>query len=459
MALLDDPWSWRRRLTDHVELASSRHARVRSAYQVELPADLVEPLLPPGPVTAVRALLPLTTRAKGLLLRASVTGPPWPGATVLRRADIAAYQAEYLARLVETGPAPTAFDAVPPGLFEAVCVFTPEVARRFLAEERGPAERVAAGVLRLAEAEGDWAGDATRRRALAAYLSDGLSFPVPAGLVDELLVPAGDAGRRIVARLDGEPADPFSSSENALLALPRLEPRPRSAAEVRAVVQAWAAAVAAADAAGDDVLLRLLGDYGRRFEVIVEAVVPLGRPSVVELAEDRPQRLGWRSTCRHRVNLGDAESYHLEMSAAGGAVDIGDVAVWSAGGAPVGIGLFEGARETPELWTVYTSDPDRPTYADVAVELKVPVASRWAWRTVVLVACSAVVAAVLVDPGPERLLAALGLLVVPTTFAVSLLVVREQTPLAARLHRWQRATLVALTSVLWAVTVIRMLRL
>jgi hypothetical protein len=49
------------------------------------------------------------------------------------------------------------------------------------------------------------------------------------------------------------------------------------------------------------------------------------------------------------------------------------------------------------------------------------------------------------------------MLVVPTSFIVALLLVREQTSLAARLQRWARLRLLGEMSALWVITIHRLL--
>lgn len=172
MRLLDEPWAWRQRLTEEIELAAARHARVTSAYQVELPPGLVRPRVGRREPAAVRVLLPVTTRPKGLLFRFEVTGPDGSPANLLRRIDIAAFQAEYLTRLVLTSKARHYFEGLPDGLFEAISVFTPALARHFDASFRTPVDRLLSGALRSLDRE-ERSGRRSHRGALAAYCRTG----------------------------------------------------------------------------------------------------------------------------------------------------------------------------------------------------------------------------------------------------------------------------------------------
>lgn len=453
--LLDRPWNWKQRLSERIELRASRHARIVSAYDVELGHGLVEPFLGGRTPAAVRVLLPLTTRPKGLLLRSEVAGPPWPGANRVAREDVAAIQADYLRWLVASSDAPAAFDAVHPGLFEAVCSFTPTLARRFEATARRWWERAPAAVAQRFER--DFLPERTRVDALAAYLSDGLHLAVDAGTVRRLLDDAAAAGAVLARHLEDSAPDPFSSSENVLLALPWVDPPIGSLDEVGDVVRAYAAAVAAAEAAGATVLLEVLAQYGRSFEVLVEMVVPLAQPCRVELAEDRPQRLDRWNRTRQTVNFADAASYHLEIAAVDGAVDLGRVRLAAPGGRPIGLGTLDGVRLTDELVAAYSADGDRPNALDVEVRLLAP--GRRIRHAVEALVVSAALAVTFAGPPERLLLPLLGLLALPATFAVTVLLAREQTPLAGRLHRWSRRRLAAVTVWLWAVVLVRALAL
>lgn len=60
-------------------------------------------------------------------------------------------------------------------------------------------------------------------------------------------------------------------------------------------------------------------------------------------------------------------------------------------------------------------------------------------------------------PGGQDLVGALGVLTLPTTFAVALVLIRDQSSLAARLQRRTRFVLSAAIGVLWVVALVRLL--
>lgn len=432
MELLDDTWRWRQRTVESLTLSSSEHLRAITSYQIEFPELFVRPYLGSRQPRRVRVLLPLSTRAKRPLLNFGATGPDGRPAHLLLRPSVAALQAEYLGRLVASSPAnEAATRGLPAALLEAICVFTPAVAREFRALHDDPLT------------------------GLAAYLSDGLGFAVGREAVARWEPRQRRAGV-ILANALQEEEDAFSSAERVLLAVPRLEPRPRSPAEIDEVVQRYAAAVEALEEAGDRQLLVALADYGRRWEVIIETEVPLGAASTILLTEDRPLGLTGDGWCRQRIAMGESRSFHLFARVTDHTVRLADFDVRDLQGAVLGIPRLEAARHTPESLSLYSAEPDRPYYADVRMRLRPVIEVRLPAWLVAGLALSAVFGAILV-PGDDQLVAALGVLVVPTTFAVALVLVRTETSLSARLQRRVKLVLCAATVVLWVTALVRLL--
>ena len=287
LRLMDDPWRWRERLVETFEFRSAQYVRVRSSYQVRLSRDLIDPRDELAART-IRVRMPVTTRPKQPLVGFNVEAND-ERAYLPLRTEIAATQAAYLGMLIassQVGP------AVSPGLtapvLRAICSFTPGVYRGFTA----------------------WRHDGR----LAAYLRAGLGIDITVGQVAHwrrMLEPVRDTLTAVL----GEPPLQTSSSEEFLLAVPLVEPVPQSTDAVEALVASYAAAVAAADTSSDEVLLERLGDYGRRWEVLVDATLPVDEPRLVKVEEERP--LGWRmgGHCTQRLWLADAPSYHLEARA------------------------------------------------------------------------------------------------------------------------------------------------
>lgn len=428
--LLDDTWAWRQRLVEELVIGSTWHATVSSAYQVELPAELL-PANVDGEARAVRALLPLTTRSKRPLLGFHIRTSSGRGGHLLLRLSIAAIQAEYLARLrdVEGGEGDLGEEGLPNALLEAISLFTPDVYREF-------------------DPDGEWATEN-----VAAYLSAALGFSISGGEVEPLCELQSRAGSQLVAALQ-EPQDPFSSSERVLLAIPRMDPLPTSMQEVSQLVETYVEAVNRAAQRPRSEMLIALAEYGRRWEVLIETILPLREPTTITLIEDRPLNLQRRTTSQ-LVSLGDARSAHAQFRITDPAVELNEFSVRDVFGNRIGVPYIEAVRETPEALALYSADPERPYYVEVQVRLRPTLQVRvvsWSLATLVLVA--SIVAGTF---GGRGLNGVLSLVAVPTTFAVALLVVREETSLAVRLQRLARLGLLATVALLWLVVFARLM--
>lgn len=427
--LLDDTWAWRQRLVEELIVGSTWHAAVSSAYQVELPQELLPSEVDSG-ARAVRVLLPLTTRPKRPLLGFHIRTSSGFSGNLLLRLSIAAIQAEYLARLRDAhGGEDDLADGLPNALLEAISLFTPDVYREF-------------------DPDGQWATESA-----AAYLSAALDFPISRDEVAPLCECQGRAGSQLAAALQ-EPEDPFSSSERVLLAMARMDPLPTSMTQVSALVHAYVEAVDRAAQWSDNGMLVALAEYGRRWEVLIETIVPLREPATITLIEDRPLNLRRRTT-RQLVSLGDARSAHAQFRITDPAVELGGFSVADVFGNPIGVPYLEAVRQTPEALALYSADPERPYYVEVEIELRPSLEVRLvSWSLEILVVMAIIIAA---SFDGRELHTVLGLVAVPTTFAVALLLVREETSLAARLQRTPRLGLLATVGVLWLVVFARLL--
>lgn len=429
LRLLDDTWAWRQRLVETCEFRSLHHIAVRSSLQLEFPPGMIEQWVP-GDAKHINALIPLATRPKRPLLGFDLVGPQGRPAHLLPRASIAAIQAEFLRRLVEGSPAGAGLTGgLEPDLLEALCVFTPGTWREFKVREGSELE------------------------SLTAYLSEGTGLDFDERAVFDVLTAVEAAASQLLDVLDEEP-EPDSSAENILLALPLLKPFPGSVQEALGLAARFAESIDAATRAGDRALLVALGDYGRRWEVIVEAEVPVREPTTIKFSEERPLKLRPHGWVTQQFSLGDARSAHFQARVADSAVELGAYTVeWR--GRTVGVPLIEAASHTRETFALYSSDPERPFYVTVGIRLRVLGAVRAVMGAVGALTAFALVAALLI-PGNGALAEGLAVVTLPTTFAVALVVVREQTTLAVRLHQWPRRLLLLLVFVLWVVSVLRM---
>jgi hypothetical protein len=156
--------------------------------------------------------------------------------------------------------------------------------------------------------------------------------------------------------LDESP-DPFSSSECVLLALPDMRHAPKTSETIAALVRRYARAIRLAEEAGDTAVLQALADYGRRWELIVEATVPLGRPWRIRVEEDRP--LCWtKGKSQQVLALGDAQSVHFEVDVTDPTVALreGSYRLLDHRGDDVSQWLVEDVRDTKETLSLYTSE-------------------------------------------------------------------------------------------------------
>jgi hypothetical protein len=347
-------------------------------------------------------------------------------------------RSDYLASLlVEAGIDQSVADDAR-DLLKAICAFMPAVFISLAAEDHR-----------------------SHQDALAKYLSEGLSLPRRPIAINAREVACWQEITQEASRLLpdalGEPPSDLSSSEDVLLALPKMEVPPRDHDAITALLTRYAEIVeqlAKADAVD---VLRRIGDSGRRWTVLAEVTVPVGERFAVTLSEDRPLKLEHKKRSWQRLALGDASSAHLE-------VRVNDTNVLLDGSLPcrdllgeqVGPGLLEAVRLTDEAGSLYSSEPERPRYAEVEIQLRLTRDVRLIPLVVALLAVAAT-AITLLLPASTNLVPGLTVVAVPITVAAALLAVREQTALASRLQTMPRAVVVITTILLWAAVLLRLL--
>lgn len=435
LALVDRPLQWRERLVEEFALEAAAHVRVTSSYQIDFPPDLVRAYVDTDRFRTANILLPVTTREKCPLLNLDISGPGGAPARLLSRASIAALEAQYLLRLIVTSPARGHLTrGLPDRLLEAVCVFTPDYFESL-----------------LCEAEGD------EEIALLRYLRSGLGDRIALSIEH---VRSWRERTRQAAAVLAEHGNWFpdgtSSAEEPLLAIPRLDPLPVNACEIDLLLQRFNAAVLAAARTGDDVLLRTLAEYGRRYEFAVEVEVPLLEPFGITVMEDRPA--GWRSGnwLMQDVRLGDGRSVHLEARTLDPNVVIEKFRVEDLTGRRVALGPLESVRHTDETLALYSSEPERADFARIWLLLRPRQHLRW--TSTALMGLNLLALGVAVAMAHDSVLVErLSLLTVPTTLAATFVLVREQTALASRLQRWRRIGLGVTTALLWVAVLVLLL--
>lgn len=430
LVLLNDTLSWRQRLVEQVSVGLPR-ARVRGAYQIEIPPELIEPFVEPT-TTAVKVLLPLTTKPKRLLVRFDLQASAGRPAHLLTRQAIAAIESEYVTFAVQSSPASEALTLYDRDLVTALCLFTPGLVSEIVVDEH-----IDPLLYRL-------------------FVEDGLGFEVQPEVFQLWRDIEDDVGDVLLQALD-EPPETLSSAERILLALPFMEAPPASVDEVDVLLQRWKAFVHGLVHAGDDYLLVLLAEYGRRWELVVETELPLNEPTTIKVAEERELRVDWRGTCTHEISFGDAASYHAEVTIDDGHLEfIGDPALEDLlHDVEIGRPPVENVVFARHALAVYSSHPNRPYYARLRFRIRPTADLRFVTRAVALLILSAVPVALWVGADHKGVTGQIGVLLTASTFAVALLLIREASPLASRLLRPSRLFVLLGTLILWAAALAR----
>ncbi len=429
---------WRERVVEEFVFGAGEHVRVSSTFQFGLSEELLRLYLGKGVEDQVRLFLPITAREKSLLLNFNLRGPSGEDGFLLPRDQIGVLRANYLIDTFCRAGLNRTQAASMRDLLKAVCTFSPTLFFHFLA---------AAG------------GD--RDRAIAAYLSDGLSSVDLALTVGEKQVAEWDAmtdGVRgpLIDSLQEPPSD-VSSSENVLLALPDMDDPPCNTEEIATLLHRYSCMVRRLHAMEAADALRALADSGRRWIIIAELDVPIGRRFAVALSEDRPLELQRNGRSRQRFALGDADRAHLEVRVSDANVHLGGKPICrDPTGDPVGPGHLEAIRSTNEATSLYSSVRERPRFAEVEIQLRLTRDLRAIPLFVAALGAVATIVTLLLPTGPD-LIPALTVIAVPITVAAALLAVREQTALASRLQAWPRSVVVATTTLLWVAVLVRLL--
>jgi hypothetical protein len=428
LQLMESPWRWRQRAVETFYLESENDVRVTTSYQIEFPPEMLSDL---GLAKAENAnvILPVTARPKRPLLRFDIETSHGAPAHVLQRLSIASIEASYVRELAEKGPA-THDDlaGLTDELLEAMFVFTPQFYKQLL-ENYG------------------------RVNAIRVYLESGIGLVATDDDVERWLETTDMAASLLLRALEEAP-DVLSSSENVLLAVPRLASLPQSVAEVDRIVEQYSNAIAAATRAGDNALLAAIGEYGRRWEMLVEVEIPLLRPAVIKVCEDRPLEIEGSGWIWQNVAIGEVPSAHVQFVVPDQAIEIDDFDVRRTNGQSIGLGSFEGVRHTRDTLALYTSVPERPFFVDVGIRLLTAPHIRKSTIAAIVVILSAAAAIGVVGHGDD-LVERLTLLVLPTTIGGTIVLTREQSSLATSLNARARRLLAASLLFLWIILLAR----
>jgi hypothetical protein len=446
LQLLDELWTepqtWQPRLVYRVSLSTTTHARVEAHYQLVFPPDVLEAAGVPVADTPVRVLIPLTWRPKELLLNLALSSSEGGPVHLLTRAEVAALQSTILLnQLAETDLILIDIDGDDVQLLvEAVARFMPRRVRA--AADLNEFSPVADVMTRLRDPD-----------VLAAFLSTATRLAVRsedvARWMDRL-----ELLERILKALApvAQPAE--SSSLNFVLALSELEPAPAQVEDLDYFVEVFRFVVLGLHVRDELRALRLLARLGSEWRVILDTEMPTSRPVSVLMADDRPLvALDPPDGClRVPVPLADGSSMHVETQLLDPSAILKEVKIVSALGEEE-LFLSDDVRETDDRHAVYFSVAERPERALARIDIGLTSDVRWTNRSVMFLACAALIMSTLVDNDADIL----ALLVIPATLAVSVVQVRERTSLVRRLTERTRRILFGVAIVLWLVAALRLL--
>lgn len=430
-ALLARPLEWRVRASEVLEIGSAltcvRYRTLQVAPLAPILADVVE-----GPVADhVWVALPIANVPKDLTQGSSITVAGRPG-YVLPRLETARRQAAYAAT----------------------------VARDAAAPPRAEVEALLARI--FGYTSGPWSAylqtfDAHAGQALRGFLSDAARAPLHANLVSRWCAASDLIHGVLLNYLDDAP-DERSVGRHPVLALAGLlgdgySPR-RATVAIEALCTLLENALAAARAtpvsAATD-LLNVVANYTTRYDLIAVCEVPSNEPFLVETVERRSLNLEHRMWERaHAVQdfvIADANSNHVGITVTDAHVEIRKVTAHRPRGEDVALLVPGAADRLHEAFTFYASNPDRDYLVRLNVRLGPALLSHFVMGTILGVSLLAAGMMLAMKPIDAT---TVGVLVVPTTFAASALLVRERSSLGSRLRRWWTVSVAVTLIALWA---------
>ncbi|MGY5079227.1 hypothetical protein ACWIGX_19400 [Streptomyces nigrescens] len=277
--------------------------------------------------------------------------------------------------------------------------------------------------------------------------------------------------------------DSYSPAQNPLIALPFMEEtgaldklQSEYGTDFTGALDQLIAALAAARFNGfveplnglARTMLTAYADYGRFWMAFTECRVPLDEPFSISVSEKRMvdvkkssdkglglAKMKMKGQVVGPISYSDAKSSQVGLRIADSNVELGKQ--WSLkkddarGGPP---DLPDSVAKNSELLSFYSSDEHRPPRLTLTCTLRPSGPIRWIYR---LVLCTAVATLFAITLGGSLILhrfttGHLALLLTPATFATSLLLVRESSPLSTTLTRGLRLVLVWLLAIVWLVT-------
>lgn len=426
--LLHNPRDWRERAVESLRIGSAQFVSRERSLQCRplfpVVADLRSAPVPPS--TEAFLVLPLALLPKQPLVEFGVRGPREPP-VLLRRPEIAERESCLVRGYAEEAGLP--LDAGVVSLLPVLLGFTD-------------------GSWAAVQADARRGGDPVRE-----YLAAGLGEPLGGSSLERLKVASGRAHAALDPYNEASTTS-TSAVESPFLAVPPLVENGyvNDAAAAVAAVEAYADFVGAAaelaaaadkpSAAGD--LLRVLADYGRHWELMVLAEVPLDRPFTITYRYLDPVGVrGWRARIAPAVVIADAESNHVTLSVEDPGARLAEV-----------VGRHPRTGEVAQMGSTSRQSPEMHAFYvwEVDVDFRVLLSARLGvLRRVslanVLLACIVLLVATALAVKPPATTAELAVVAGPTAAVASLLLLREPSTLASRL-RLPYSTVVALSVLL-----------
>ena len=296
VALLNDPWAWKVRVVEQIDVDSPESARRRRSLQCAALRPVIAHAASLKPVTGAKGpdealvVVPIAPIPKGPLLEFDLEGPGGSQAFLVQRADIATRETAFIARAA-----------------------------------RGVGHAVPASVLQMVEAALGFAGAhwSRYRPDLRQYLADGLEAAFDAAAADTCVTLARRAAG-ILEPFTETPAPLDSPVENPALVVPHLVAEGTQSSERVVAMLAeyveWVGALSELATSGSEqapdarVLVESLVDYGHHYDLMAIVAVPLDEPFLIRVADRRPLVLSpFVNEGEQSLVIADARSNHVTV--------------------------------------------------------------------------------------------------------------------------------------------------
>lgn len=484
IALLRDGARWRERLIEDFEFQGVNHVRVTHHYQVRVPSALVRQELQDDPRarqlrggTRVLLRLPVGYRNKRPLLQFDTSGPHGGAAPLVSRPQVLEIEQAFLVGLRE---AVIRAHLDEPEVAGMRTVLSDDLLGTIASSTRAQYNRywLKLRALRVLVGIAD-------RRTIGVIVARELKIAAPDLRQRREIVRVMDRAGAVLAEAFKMPQYRKSTAERLLLALVELPEgdRPKSLPELMDCLTRYAAllerlAVLAAVEKSEEAwnFLDAMASFGRQWPVLVDTEVRLDHSETMWWSEDRPlrRRQGWYELY---LAFGAAHTYHLEARLSDTATRLGRH--WLLGSPAPGRvatrlaqlpflrlqvpAYVDDIRHTKESLALYAtrrgrgedSEKAAPYQAFLLLRFTATRTSRtvmWTLLALMFVALPMVIflPSETVEPHEQsQFVEAMALLTVPLTLAAGVLLARDSSSLASRVHGRLRLSLGAASALLF----------